>query len=403
MERRPPHLIEGADGITDFVSLAVIVRDDNEAAERAHAEIDRIDPQNEEGTDELDDPEAAARYLSLLITQNHERVHFVQLVSSAFLIKLSRTLCYLHGQVAHSAMAGKLTPNSLASARQKYISIWQDAQQPEKDICTTHLMEAAAVTEGFRTVFPGASPDQFDTWLQYAFPERQSVYRLAIDRVANALDLDAAYNLTPKLCFFALEHERPARAFHELLDIAKQKLSVDEASIDALLFRFDRPPLVISPELDPRTTGSPLAEPFLELLASAREPDQPDLVAWLSSPGRQPSTSVKHIASQLMPPFVAGSACARIVGLAQSWDRSRLEVYVKMHAIMCAARRLLTDGRPYQACEHRACPTYSSAMCHGMMPPSLAVSFEECFFHHVFTTSQVQTLMGMREDAGGVD
>ena len=160
------------------------------------------------------------RALRCRMTLNHETIHFIQCFTAASPYYFSLSFLSLAEDVMHASLNNELTPELLLEFKTYFRSLVERYRSPFQNVSTIDLLEAMAVTEGYRaTVLPNQdNPEAFHLFLQDWFPDPNSEYRLVIEIVTGRFGKDAGYNLTPRLCYIALNTKHPSKSFFDLID-----------------------------------------------------------------------------------------------------------------------------------------------------------------------------------------
>src|SRR5262249_18006947 len=137
----------------------------------------------------------------------------------------------LCSELMREARAGRLTAAALRERRAQYKALRGILLDEVNGVSAHGLLEAMAVTEGYRATVHDPGGMAFQPRIAGYYPDRTSVYRRVIDIVAGVFGSDAALNLTPLLCFNALNCDAPAQWFWYLVEGLE---SYSEASISGM-------------------------------------------------------------------------------------------------------------------------------------------------------------------------
>jgi hypothetical protein len=244
-----------------------------------------------------------------------------------------------------------------------------------------------AVTESYRATAKPPSIEGFQRYLNTYFPDRSGVYRKVIEVVREKAGERASFDLTPKLCFLALNGDDPGLNFWTFLDGVRRQRDACDVDACTICERFDMAPeglMVANLSALPMDAKHPFLEPYLDLLRKVPASKKRALVEAMAMPGARARSSLKDLLEPLVPAYVACSGGrAQVLGLAKSWPTDHVQGFLLASAVCGAAERMLTAGRPYQSCVHTNCPVYPTALCHAMYPPSAALGWEKCIFPQV--------------------
>lgn len=113
-------------------------------------------------------------------------MHFLQGLTTAFLYSISVSYFQLFRDLVQTAKRGDLTKQNLLNFQKLYKNFNQQFNSPDNGLTTVHLLEAMAVTEGFRATAPEPALS-FDKCLEDFFPAPDSVYRVWLPETLYAL------------------------------------------------------------------------------------------------------------------------------------------------------------------------------------------------------------------------
>src|SRR5437016_7538750 len=102
-------------------------------------------------------PGTTSVHFRLVLTLNHEAVHFLQGMTTALPYSYSVNLLALCSELMDCSRDGKLDSDSLRNYRDRYINYVRILESPRDGVSTIDLMEAMAVVESFRATSPTIS------------------------------------------------------------------------------------------------------------------------------------------------------------------------------------------------------------------------------------------------------
>jgi len=364
-------IIEGADGVTLTSTGLVAVRE--------HADfVDQVLAGR--ATDR-------ARAFRLVMTLNHEAIHFVQCFTASFPYSFSLSLLELSSQLMAVSRSNRLDREVVGQFRSAFRSRVNQYRSPCRNLTTIDLLEAMAVTEGYRATAVAAqnNSNAFHAFLQESFPDPESEYRRAIGIVTTKLGIAAGYELTPRLCYLALNGDSPARNFWYFVDSLASNRSTTATSLSAveLLRRFgmdiESSLLHVIEAGLPAESTHPIFQPFLKALLEIG--DLSDRYEFAAKPGGWMGGGGPPAVGNLVPPLVVCSGGrGRIMGLASAWSKEDTFLYLDSTALIGACLTLLSGRRYSQTCVHEQCPVHRSALCHSWFAKPHEISWSQCVF-----------------------
>jgi hypothetical protein len=369
VSKLPPLIEERVKGVTLFGNWMILMREDWEFFETV------IGPS----------PPGTRRAFDCILTLNHEAVHFCQSYTEAFPYSYSIHWLQLCQSLMEHARKGLLNEKTLRSFQQTDYNYNNQLLNRKSGVSALDLLEAMAVTESFRATDPDPSVSRFLRYLYTYFPNHESRYRRAIDFVVHFLGPDAAFELTPRLCFFALNGDDPGRNFKSFIYQLTKENVAEPHRLKALdLCRiFGMPPdgffLNRFKEvfdqggrhkwLAPYMNGLLTLGSYSEIFESASQ-----LGNWLRA---GPPGANKY----LVPPLVLLSGGrGKLLGLAKEWSFEKRFSYVDTAALEGVCERLLTKEKPYQCCPHKDCPVHKTALCHKWYAVPQQIPWTKCAF-----------------------
>jgi hypothetical protein len=346
-------LVEDAEGITLLSNWLIVLREDADFADKIQS-------------GEVKDRERAYR---LVLTLNHEGIHFLQGMTCALPYSYSVNLLGLCSELMEVSRAGKLDSGSFGSYCDRYADFARIFESPREGISTTDLMEAMAVVESFRATSTIVSPQRFGSYLQAFFPDPASTYRRVIDLVAHEFDLETALSLTSRLCFLALNGDVPAENFWYFLrrvSSSQKKTAKEMNALDlAELVRLDPRQFLVANYAMVMAKGGEhkILSPFIQRLRSTAEFEE--TFEFAARPGDCLRDAESPRFADIVPPLVLYSGGrGRVMGLAKQWNTEQLFTYVDAGALVGACQRLFRSGGLYLGCPWTECPLHETALCH---------------------------------------
>ncbi len=338
------------------------------------------------------------RAFRFLYTLNHEAVHFYQSFTATMPYAYSRNLVETSIALMKESREGRLDAPRLREFRQAFARYTAQFQSPHRGVSTLDLLEAMAVTEGFRaTVGPRENGGPaFTAFLHREFPVADSPYRRVLDIVAKEFGPDAAYDLTPKLCFLALNGDHPAANFWTMLDrlageqiiklgLLRAKCTIHVGELCETFGMDPKGSLLALSHAVPEAYTHPIFIPYMQALAKIGTLE--DRFEFAAQPGNWIAGAGPSEFNELMPPLIILSGNRGMTnGLAKHWSKDELFQYADATAQIGAGLVLMTEKRPYQACQHSACPAHASALCHQWFAKPHDVPWQDCAFPERFKT-----------------
>lgn len=365
-----PPIIEGAHGATLLSTWLILLREDWEFLD---AFLEKRVSRSE-------------RAYELALTINHEGVHFIQGFTTAFTYSYSVALLNISEQIMSVSRAGHLTPDNLRRFKQSYANYQKQFRKGTRGISATDLLEAVAVTESFRATWPDLSSQAFVDYLLNYYPHEDSVYRRVIDVVNKEFGGEAALNLTPRLCFIALNGDDPPAGFWHMVDVLRHIHIPEIFSLSAWdlaeFFGMDTEGILLKQfKLIPPEGEHRVLLPYLEYLSKLGP--YKEIFEFAARPGdrlRQETVEDPRWLNLVPPLIMTSGGRGRVVGLGRTWSETQLFQHIDSAALVGACERLLTDENPYQCCPHTECPVHESALCHAWYPVPQRMHWSECGF-----------------------
>lgn len=364
-------IIEGADGVTLTSTGLVAVRE--------HADfVDNV------LADKATDKERAFR---LVMTLNHEAVHFVQCFTTAFPYSFSLSLLEIASQLMAVSRHNQLTPEQIQQFQRGFEGWLAQFRSPYQGISTIDLLEAMAVTEGYRATVPDRNDNatDFRKFLLAYFPNPDSEYRRVIDLITGVFGVEAGYHLTPRLCYISLNGDRPAKNLSTFIDslasdrrdvahrlTATQILTLFGMNISASILKMSESEL-------PNAWKHPIFAPYMQTLS--RIGSLQDRYEFSAQPGHWMGSAGPKEIGQIVPPLlVCSGGRGRIMGLASDWSKEETFFYLDSAAMIGTCLVLLSGIKHHQTCQHAECPIHSSTLCHSWFAKPHAIPWTDCIF-----------------------
>lgn len=364
-------IIEGADGVT-LTSTGLI-------AVREHADfVDNVLAGN------ATDKERAFR---LVMTLNHEAIHFLQCFTAAFPYSFSLSLLELASQLMAVSRKRRLTREQIQEFRRGFEGHLTQFRSPYRGLSTIDLLEAMAVTEGYRATVPdsGDNAKEFHKFLLTYFPNPDSEYRRVIDLVVGVFGVEAGYHLTPRLCYVSLNGDHPARNLWTFIDeLASDRRDIAHcltATQILTLFGMDSSASILkmSESELPDDGKHPIFVPYMQALS--RIGSLHDRYEFSAQPGHWMRGAGPRELGKIVPPLIVCSGGrGRIMGLASGWSKEEMFVYLDSAAMIGACLVLLSGVKYHQTCRHTECPVHSSTLCHSWFAKPQAIPWTDCVF-----------------------
>jgi len=364
-------IVEGADGVTLTSTGLVAVRE--------HADfVDNVLAGN------ATDKERAFR---LVMTLNHEAIHFLQCFTAAFPYSFSLSLFDIASQLMAVSRRNGLTGTQIQEFKRGLDSRLAQFNSPHRGISTVDLLEAMAVTEGFRATVPdvNSNAQDFRRFLLAYFPNPDSQYRRVIDLISEVFGIEAGYHLTPRLCYMSLNGNHPAKDLWEFIDnLASDRREIAHrltATQILTIFGMDSSESILkmSESKLPDAGEHPIFAPYMQALA--RIGSLRDRYEFSAQPGRWLRGDGPQEILEIVPPLlVCSGGRGRIMGLAHRWSREEIFFYLDSAAMIGACLVLLSGAKHHQACRHADCPVHSSTLCHSWFAKPHDIAWTDCAF-----------------------
>jgi hypothetical protein len=356
------------------------------------------------------------------VAVHHEWIHFLQSITCAAVHTASQLILTKSREVVQAAAKGDIPETLSRELRDAESAVYAtgtdermrihdmgsavvfDWVEDNERVDMLDLMEGVAVLESFRMCTANAEPEHFLAFLDEHFPgDGNAVYRRAFEFLAEAIGLEAAFELLPPISFIALQDKQVPQAFVRHVgvlagvDYKSQPLrgnGLKRGPRDKALDPRDLteyPALLEALELDDDTWGLPHA--FTD-----GEPEtghvclDPCGVLAVQRLGLDRVLQLAAVPHRLTPeefqvlraPLTVYSGDDRTI----IEPNGALDVQVHRNVIYAtsltgAALRLIDrDKRPYQFCPQAGrCPHFENALCYRQFaPPRESRSYEECGF-----------------------
>jgi hypothetical protein len=312
-------ILEGAEGITLTSTGLLVVQEHSDFVDNVFAK---------KTSDQL-------RSFRLVMTLNHEATHFLQCFTAAFPYTFSLAFFQFSTQLMALSRSNQLTPKLVHQYRNVFRSHIKQYKSPYRDLTTIDLLEAMAITEGYRATIRDSrnNPDEFDMFLHEWFPDPKSEYRKAIDIVTSSLGKKAGFDLTPRLCYVALNGDTPAKNFWTMVDslASYRNENVSNLSACEILKRFSmniHSSLLAGIENGlPKGKQHPMFKPFMNNLTTIGSLSE--RYEFAARPGLFLRANGPAAVKNLIPPLVICSGGqGRIMGIANTWSKKELFNYI---------------------------------------------------------------------------
>ena len=367
-------VLGAAQGLTLFSTWLVVYREDADYFDRHFL------------AGQKDRSERAYR---ATLTLNHEATHFIQSYTTAFAYSYSVALLNLCSALMRDSREGHLTVEGLQEYRRIYHAHERQLTDKTNGVSALHLLEAAAVTEGYRATDTDVDGDGFAEHLDRFYPlDFSALYRTVVDRVSAEFGVDAALSLTPTLAFLALNTDEPAVWFSDAIvnlssKSGRRMVSREPHEIASFLgFRW-RDWIVFASSKLPVEARHPIVYPYFNRLLGLGL-DEPDLLEFGALPGlwlRKGSHLAHGDVSELLPPLaIFSGGRGRRLGAGRHWSKEQTFEYLDTTGLVGACQRLLASERPYLSCPHADCSVHATAMCHAWYAVPHAIPWTDCAF-----------------------
>jgi hypothetical protein len=357
------------------------------------------------------------------VTLHHEWIHFLQSITCASVHYASQMILW-HGKAVLSTAPKRGVPADAARAlREAEASVYAvGTDDPvrmydvaggtmlvpvpnRKRIKMLDVMEGVAVLESYRLCTQNTRPEHFLEFRDRHFPgERNGVYRRSFDFLANAIGVEAAFELLPPVSFLALQEVDVGGAFVRHTEVlsgsnftagpvelwGRSKVWSGSKQLD-LHELTEYGALLAALELDDPwalphafACGKPEAGHITldSCAALAVRELGLDQVVQL---GAVPHRATRETFDIVRAPLTVYSGDGRTILEAHpGLDTEVHQNVIAATSIVGAALRLIDDheSAPYQFCpQAERCPYYENALCHRQFaPPRSSRSHELCGF-----------------------
>jgi hypothetical protein len=364
-------IIEGADGVTLTSTGLIAVREHTDFVDNVLA-------------GKASDKERAFR---LVMTLNHEAIHFLQCFTAAFPYSFSMSLLEIASQLMAASRHNRLTPKQIQEFKRGFEGRVTQFRAPYQGISTIDLLEAMAVTEGYRATVPGSNNNatDFRQFLLTYFSNPDSEYRRVIDLITDVFGVEAGYHLTPRLCYISLNGDHPAKNLWAFInDLASDRADIAHrltATQILTMFGMDISASFLKmSEIElPDDSKHPIFAPYMQTLSLIGSLE--DRYEFSAQPGRWMGSAGPKEIGQIVPPLVVCSGGrGRIMGLASDWSEEERFFYLDSAAMIGACLVLLSGHKHHQSCQHAECPIHSSTLCHSWFAKPHAIPWTDCAF-----------------------
>ena len=344
-------------------------------------------------------PTERRRDFELVLSFMHEGIHFLQAMTSAYLLNLSNELVQTGLMLLKNVDKLRDIP-----VNQKPL-FWQSVQRinyrdSQEQISCRDILEGVAVLESFKLAAPYPSPEKFMAFRDEFFPgSTDSCYRRSYDWLAQKMGNYAAYDLLAPLSFAAFMGDEPPTNFISIVtEIQRDNAWSDFVGVPTKdiceEFGLDLENYFLSQlEHIPVDESAPIPAKCIKAAGNHIESDR--LIEVAGRPHLLNSIFSEEELDWLLPPIVVFSSsprkkhAGRTFGLARH-DPTFRQLCIHITGLLGAAERLVglvEKNNIYQFCSHStACPHYSSALCFQYYaPPSQELGHEECGFANYFT------------------
>jgi len=344
-------IIEGAEGITLLSTWLIAVREDFELA-------DLVTRQRSESD---------IRGFRLVLTLNHESVHFLQGMTAALPFSYSLNLLEFCSNLMRDSRERTLDAAAFTRKREQFKQLNSLLYIQSRNVSTVDLLEAMAVVEGFRATATNCTPASFVEHLETFYGTSPSPYRRVIDIVRSTFDNETALESTSRLCFLALNGDNPPDSFWTILEILQSHGKPSSLSaIDMMrMAGMDYKTSLLAQHhfLSKEMNTHKILAPYIEYLS--RLGSLEDIFEFAARPGDWLRGKGPSGSEDMVPPVIVFSGGrGKKMGLATKWSEEQFFMFVDATALVGACQALLCGGIMYLACPHTDCPVHSTRLCH---------------------------------------
>lgn len=360
--------MEDAEGMTLFETWMVLLREDYEFFQTIFE------------SDTLSD-----RGLDLVSTLNHEAVHFFSSFTQSFSYNYMKILQNLCVRIMANARQGLLDAKKLRSLREVYNSYDHLITDRKFGASVIDLLESMAVTESFRlSSSKNTTLRNFKAFLRKFFPYEDSTYRRAINIVIQNFGIESALELTPRLCFLALNGDNPGRNFQFFIRRLNELTIIGLPNLKALdlctIFEMDPADSLLRKyrELS-EDKQCKFLTPYVEKLHTLGS--FVDIFEYAARPGDLAKESDPEFGQIMFPPVILFNNGKHTKSdLFKQLSEDDQFFYFDLAAIMGACERLLLKEELYQYCPHEKCPIHKTALCHMWYAVPQNIPWAKCAF-----------------------
>lgn len=337
------------------------------------------------------------RAYEVALAYNHEIIHYLHSITSAYLYSHSFALVQAGVSILHNFDQFL----DIKEQETEFERITKELLNRELAFSVRDILEGVAVIEAYKLIAPNPTVENFINRLEYFFGDnKNSIYRKTFDYLAENIGFHYAFHLLSPISYIALQGENPPQLFKTLVENHLPNLPVDlliDASISDLFsfFQLDIKQTMIF-NLDDATDEMkhPLLYKFAQHAIETLGTETLSEIA--ARPSLSNRLQIEEVHDAILPPVIlfspSGGAKAhfRTFGLART-EPNLSTLIVHLAGVIGAVERLTlyrNSTNLYQFCPHKSnCEHYDSALCFNYFtPPSLELGFANCGFPHYFTS-----------------
>jgi hypothetical protein len=248
------------------------------------------------------------RAVQCLYTMGHERIHFLQWISTTFLFDYIEKLI----RIVNVFTKNQSVVLADAEAMSRLRTLWRNAfgalSQSCDGITALDILEYHAVAEGMGMAFGYQSEDFFSKFIAvYVMPDSPG-YLKVHERCQQALGRPLPFSLTSSLCYLALNSEAPAVHLMRFVEALRQRGVCSNATVGDLCAVVDVDAEALEkplPERHPSVLSSDVYRRFLSVYFGKLDalPPGAQRLDFLARPGHSLGASWDAVQGELLPPL----------------------------------------------------------------------------------------------------
>jgi hypothetical protein len=343
-------------------------------------------------------PTRDSRDFEVVNAFEHELIHFIQSISTAYLYNYSSAMVrHAFSILRHYEQLPSIREErTLFEATARALSSRKDRTFSVRD-----LLEGVAVVESFKITDPSPTVERFIGFRNEYFPGNyNSSYRRTFDYLGETIGATAAYSLLAPLSFIALQSGNPPDAFITIVDnVLSSDLSVEQleradmVELFALLEMDIRDHLLYRLDSVPSSHRNPITHECAKYSADLIGVSRLLEIAGRPSRIEDAGLTLDEVHS-LFPPIIAYSSTpgTKLEGTTFGVARkdAGLGAFIMYTVGLIGAVERMTLYRDssalHQFCPHSTgCPYYTTGLCFNYFaPPSIGLGYRDCGFVRVF-------------------